>query len=116
MGDSEFVYMEEDGLLKTAGHNHRRNNLPLNPQIEGHTYNMDPGDLGVPDGAIVWLKMWVYYGNDNQSPQGFLYHKGNHHIAVYSFSGDNSQNNLKLEGIFGVVNGQEVEIQKVAAE
>ncbi|NHB97416.1 hypothetical protein [Photorhabdus stackebrandtii] len=62
----------------------------------GVTKTIDPGDLGVPDGATVYMHVFVVWGRDNEAHQVFLYEKGSQAIANYMISGTTLNNDLGL--------------------
>ncbi|MGV3598868.1 MAG: hypothetical protein ACO1PI_13455 [Bacteroidota bacterium] len=88
---TEFVYMDENGQLQQSGQ--------TDNELLGQTYTTDPGSLGVPDGSILWMKIWVMLGTDNQASQAFIYQKGASATAVYTCSGTTLNNNLALNGV-----------------
>ncbi|NRN28207.1 hypothetical protein HHJ84_07980 [Photorhabdus heterorhabditis subsp. aluminescens] len=57
---------------------------------------IDPGDLGVPDGATVYMHVFVVWGRDNEAHQVFSYKKGSQAIANYMISGTTLNNDLGL--------------------
>lgn len=65
----------------------------------GFTQTVDPGDLGVPDGAIVSMYAFVVWGKDNEAKRAFIYQKGNSQTAHYSISGTTLDNELGLVDI-----------------
>jgi hypothetical protein len=62
----------------------------------GQTREFDPGDLGVPDGAVFWSYIQVVWGYDNEAKQGFLYKKGAPKTAAYTITGTTLSNTLGL--------------------
>ncbi|NHB93480.1 hypothetical protein C5469_15560 [Photorhabdus cinerea] len=62
----------------------------------GVTKTIDPGDLGVPDGATVYMHVFVVWGRDNEAHQVFSYKKGSQAIANYMISGTTLNNDLGL--------------------
>jgi hypothetical protein len=62
----------------------------------GVTSDVDPGSLGVPDGSIVSLYVFVVWGTDNEARQSFLYEKGNTTVAKYTITGTTLSNTLGL--------------------
>jgi hypothetical protein len=62
----------------------------------GFTKDVDPGGLGVPDGSIVDLYVFVVWGTDNEARQSFLYKKGNGSVANYTITGTTLSNTLGL--------------------
>ena len=88
---SEFVYIDENGQMITSNR--------TGDQLLGQTYTVNPGELGVPDGATLWLKIWVAAGRDNQAAQGFLYEKSSTQTANYTCSGTTLDNSLALDSV-----------------
>jgi hypothetical protein len=74
--------------------------LHLSPQSGdltlGFTKEVDPSDLAVPDGAIVFLHVDVVWGHDNETKQGFRYERGHPTTAYYTISGTTLNNDLGL--------------------
>jgi len=66
-------------------------NIPL-----GQTESMDPGDHGVPNGALVSLYAFVVWGSDNEANQMYTYAQGNTVVASYAISGTTLSNALAL--------------------
>jgi hypothetical protein len=62
----------------------------------GRTYDVDPGALGVADGSIVSLYVFVVWGTDNEARQSFIYQKGNSTVASYTITGTTLSNTLGL--------------------
>ncbi|GAB3575341.1 hypothetical protein [Hymenobacter daeguensis] len=88
---TEFVYLDDSGQQHQSSQ--------TSNELLGQSYTTDPGDLGVPDGSIVWMKIWVMWGNDNQATQAFIYQKGSAKTATYTCSGTTLSNNLALNGV-----------------
>lgn len=65
----------------------------------GFTKEIDPEELGVPDGTSIWLKAIVRLGRDNESNKGFKYVKGNTNVARFNISGTTLSNDLGFVGI-----------------
>lgn len=86
-----FEYVDDSGQTVES---HQTGN-----ELLGQTYTTDPGDLGVPDGSMVWMKIWVMAGYDNQARQAFLYKKGGGAVAEYTCSGTTLANHLALDGV-----------------
>jgi len=84
----EFDYMREDGTRATSK---AGGSFPV-----GQTETADPGSLGVPNGAIVWLHADVVAGTDNVASQGFIYEEGNANTANYTITGVFFSNTLGL--------------------
>jgi hypothetical protein len=84
----QVAYLDDSGekhLSQSAG------DLTL-----GFTYDVDPGSLGVPDGSIVSLYVFVVWGTDNEARQSFIYQKGNTTKANYTITGTTLSNTLGL--------------------
>ena len=62
----------------------------------GVTRDVDPAALGVPDGAIVSLYVFVVWGYDNEARQSFVYKTGNSSVAKYTITGTTLSNTLGL--------------------
>ena len=62
----------------------------------GFDQDVDPGSLGVPEGAIVSLYVFVVAGYDNEARQSFIYKKGNPATAKYTITGTTLSNTLGL--------------------
>lgn len=76
---TQFKYMDDNGrwLISAQTGN----------ELAGQTYQIDPGDVNVPDGSIVTYYLWVMAGYDRESPKSFIYTKGNNSTAHYSCGG-----------------------------
>ena len=84
----QFSYLDDNGekhLTSQSG------DLTL-----GFTRTYDPGDLGVPDGSMVYMHVFVVWGTDNEAKRSFLYEKGNVSVANYNISGTTLNNDLGL--------------------
>lgn len=64
----------------------------------GFSKTADPGDYGVPDGAMVSIFCNVVWGCDNQGNEIFLYQKGDNMIANYVITGTTLSNSLGFTG------------------
>jgi hypothetical protein len=53
----------------------------------GRSVVVDPGDHGVPDGALVTLYAFVVWGADCEDRHLFIYRRGNPHTACYTIGG-----------------------------
>jgi hypothetical protein len=62
----------------------------------GVTSTVDPGHLGVPDGSIVSLYVFVVWGTDNEARQSFVYEQGGSGVANYTITGTTLSNTLGL--------------------
>lgn len=83
-----FDYLDEN-LQKQRSKS--GSNFPL-----GQTDTVDPGSLGVPDGATLWLHADVVWGTDNVATQGFIYQSGSSATANYTITGTTLSNTLGL--------------------
>jgi len=83
-----FSYFDDDGEKKISSHT---GDLTL-----GFTQTVDPGDLGVPDGTVIAMHVFVVWGQDNEARKSFLYEKGNAATAHYIISGTTLNNTLAL--------------------
>ena len=64
-----------------------RKETPVRDLPLGQTESMDPGDHGVPNGALVSLYAFVVWGSDNEANQMYTYAQGNTVVASYAISG-----------------------------
>lgn len=64
----------------------------------GQTHIVDPGELGVPGGALFNLVADVRAGSDNHANQMYTYEPGNPRVAQYFISGATLNNNLGFTG------------------
>jgi hypothetical protein len=62
----------------------------------GQSHSEDPGDHGVPDGALIALYAFVVWGYDNEAKQLFTYRRGDPNTAYYTIDGTTLSNNLGL--------------------
>jgi len=88
---TEFVYLDDNGQMVQSSQSGN--------ELLGQSYTTDPGTLGVPNGATLWLKIWVMWGTDHQATQGFIYDSGNPKTAEYTCSGTTLGNHLSLDGV-----------------
>lgn len=65
----------------------------------GQAGDVDPGALGVPNGAKVWLYVVVIGGSNNQASQAFQYESGSPKMANYVITGTTLGNYLGLISI-----------------
>lgn len=87
----QISYVDDDG---NGGITKQSGDVPL-----GQTKTVDPGELGVPDGAIVYMHAFVVAGRDNQARRAFIYSKGNTAVASYVISGTTLSNKLGLVNV-----------------
>ena len=90
---TEFHFMGDDGQWHWS--------QQTSNELAGQQYTTDPGDLGVPDGAIVTFKLWVMAGYDKEATQSFQYTKGSSKTAEYRSSGVTVNPGLEFNGILG---------------
>jgi len=84
----QFSYMDDNGEKKLTG---QTGDVPL-----GQTKTVDPGEMGVPSGSMVYLHVFVVWGTDNEARRAFTYEKGNVSTANYSITGTTLSNDLGL--------------------
>ncbi len=87
----QYSYMDDDGNKQLTK---QGSDITL-----GFTDTVDPGDLGVPDGSMVYMHVFVVWGTDNEAKRAFLYEKGNVLVAHYNISGTTLNNDLGLSDI-----------------
>lgn len=87
----KFVYMGDDGM------EHEVRASEGYPVLQ--TREASPGDCGVPDGSLVWLKVGVAAGHDNKSQRCFIYRAGNQQVADFAISGTTLDNSLQFKGL-----------------
>lgn len=84
----QFSYLDDDGNKQLTK---QGDDITL-----GFTKTVDPGDLGVPDGAMVYMHAFVVWGTDNEAKRAFTYEKGNTSVATYNISGTTLNNDMGL--------------------
>ena len=84
----QYSYLDDEGEKKLS---RQGGDITL-----GRTETLDPGDLGVPDGSMVYMHAFVVWGTDNEAERAFLYEKGNTTTAHYNISGTTLSNDLGL--------------------
>jgi hypothetical protein len=62
----------------------------------GQTNDIDPGALGVPNGSIISLYVFVVWGTDNEARQSFIFEQGSKVKANYTITGTTLSNTLGL--------------------
>lgn len=62
----------------------------------GQTHDVDPGALGVPNGAMISLYVFVVWGTDNEARQSFIFEQGSKVKANYTITGTTLSNTLGL--------------------
>lgn len=87
----QFSYIDQDG--------ERQHKDGTGSILLGQSETADPGDYGVPDGAMVALYVFVVWGTDNLANQMFTYKKGSPETADYTISGTTLSNHLGLTGV-----------------
>jgi hypothetical protein len=89
----QYSYLDDAGEKQLTG---QSGDIPL-----GQTMTTDPGDLGVPDGSMVYMHAFVVWGTDNEARRAFQYEKGNTSVANYNISGTTLNNDMGLVDIGG---------------
>lgn len=87
----QFSYLDDNGQKQLTG---QSGDITL-----GLSKTEDPGSMGVPDGSIVWMHVFVVWGTDNEARQGFIYQSGNSQTAYYNISGTTLNNDLGLVNV-----------------
>jgi hypothetical protein len=85
----QFSYMDDNGEKKLTG---QTGDVAPGRQ----TKTVDPGEMGVPDGSMVYLHVFVIWGTDNEARGAFTYEKGNVSTANYTITGTDLSNDLRL--------------------
>lgn len=62
----------------------------------GQTKDVDPGALGVPNGSMISLYVFVVWGTDNEARQSFIFEQGSKVKANYTITGTTLSNTLGL--------------------
>jgi hypothetical protein len=87
----QFAYFDKQGyshLSKTSS-----------DITAGKTREEDPGDLGVPDGSLCYMKANVVAGKDRQATRAFIYKKDTPAVAKYKLEGTLNIHSLKLTDV-----------------
>jgi hypothetical protein len=84
----EVAYLDDNGEKKLTGND--------GDILLGQTRDVDPGKLGVPDGAIISLYVFVVWGHDNEARQSFIFERGSRVTANYTITGTTLSNTLGL--------------------
>jgi len=87
----KFIYMGQEGM------EHEVRATDSFPVLQ--TRVASPGECGVPDGSMVWLKVGVTAGYDNKSQRCFIYRAANQQVADFTISGTTLDNNLEFKGL-----------------
>jgi hypothetical protein len=87
----QFSYMNDDGEKALTGQS--------GDVLLGQTSIIDPADLKVPDGSMIYMHVFVVWGTDNEARRAFIYKKGNVSVANYNISGTTLNNDLGLVDI-----------------
>jgi hypothetical protein len=63
--------------------------------------DIDPGDVGVPNGSTIWAYIDVQAGWDNQgsAQDGLIFKLGDPHVANYESTGTTLNNGVKFQGV-----------------
>jgi hypothetical protein len=89
-----FVARGEVAYLDDNGEKHLSGNT--GDILLGQTKDVNPDQLGVPDGSIISLYVFVVWGTDNEARQSFIYQKGSNVTAKYTITGTTLNNTLGL--------------------
>jgi hypothetical protein len=65
----------------------------------GQSRTVDPGDFGCPEGSLVWIFVYVIWGNDKVGKQPYIYKKGSSATACYVISGTTLNDPLTFDEI-----------------
>jgi len=84
----QFSYLDDSGEKKLTS---QTGDITL-----GFSKTVDPGDLGVPNGAMLYMYVFVVWGTDNEAKRAFVYEKGNVSTASYVITGTTLNNDLGL--------------------
>jgi hypothetical protein len=84
----EVAYLDDNGEKHLSGN---AGDITL-----GRTGDIDPGKLGVPNGSLVSLYVFVVWGTDNEARQSFLYKSDSTVTAKYTITGTTLSNTLGL--------------------
>lgn len=87
----QFSYLDDNGQKQLSS---QSGDITL-----GFSKTEDPGSYGVPDGSVVWMHVFVVWGTDNESRQGFIYDSGSSATAQFNISGTTLNNDLGLVGV-----------------
>ena len=87
----QISFIDDNGEKQLTG---QSGDIPL-----GQTKTVDPGDMGVPDGSMVYMHAFVVWGTDNEARRQFVYEKGNTSCANYVITGTTLNNDLGLVDI-----------------
>ena len=87
----QLSYLDDEGEKKLTG---QTGDITL-----GFSKTVDPGELGVPDGAMLYMHVFVVWGYDNEAKRAFIYEKGNVNTASYIITGTTLNNDLGLVDI-----------------
>jgi len=87
----QFSYVDDNGEKKLTGQ--------TGDVLLGQSHTVDPSELGVPNGSMVYMHVFVVWGTDNEARRAFLYEKGNTSVANYNISGTTLNNDLGLVDI-----------------
>ncbi len=84
----EVAYIDDNGDKKLSGN--------AGDITVGLTGDIDPAKLGVPNGSVVSLYVFVVLGTDNEAKQSFIYKSGSTVTAKYTITGTTLSNTLGL--------------------
>jgi len=88
---TQVRYMDENGDWQMSSQ--------TSNELAAQTYDIDPGDLKVPDGSIVTYYLWVMAGKDVLAQESFKYAKGSQNKALYRCSNVTVAPVLEYEGV-----------------
>ena len=88
---TQFSYLDDNGEKILTG---QSGDITL-----GFSKTEDPGAMGVPNGSMVYMHVFVVWGTDNEARRAFVYEKGNTSTANYNISGTTLNNDLGLTDI-----------------
>jgi hypothetical protein len=84
----QFNYLDENGERKLTGQ--------TGEVATGFTMTVDPGELGVPEGATINLFVFAIMSFNCEAQEAFVFEKGNSSTANYFITGSALGNDLKL--------------------
>lgn len=65
----------------------------------GFSQSVNPGNCGVPEGALFRVYAFVVWGTDNMATEMFIYDNSNRSTASYAISGTTLNNFLEYRGV-----------------
>src|ERR1700678_2956183 len=82
----QVAYIDDNGEKHLS---HSKGDILL-----GQTKDVDPGALGVPNGVLISLYVFVVWGTDNEARQSFIFEQGSNVKANYTITGTTLSNTL----------------------